>query len=244
MKKTVLFTSVALSAFLLSQSTSVIAAVTPVQYSSNASVTFTPNTDPTKPVDPTDPNKPFVPNQPSNPGTAGPLSIDFASSLDFGTQKITSTNETYYAALTSGIDASGAPKDVPNYVQVTDNTGEDLGWSLNVTQMDDFLNGANILNGAQISFTNGNALTATGSNAGVPTAATSFILKKGAATVVTTAQANEGQGTWVTRYGNDATSGATAIALDVPGAATKRVGAYTTTLQWNLSQTPSVNNAI
>jgi hypothetical protein len=36
---------------------------------------------PVDPVDPTDPNGP-------EPGTPGPLSIDYASSFDFGTQKI------------------------------------------------------------------------------------------------------------------------------------------------------------
>ncbi|WP_256869283.1 WxL domain-containing protein, partial [Enterococcus thailandicus] len=51
-------------------------------------------TDPTDPVDPTDPTDPEGPN----PGTNGPLSIDYASSLDFGVQKITSKDQIYFAA--------------------------------------------------------------------------------------------------------------------------------------------------
>jgi len=248
MNKTILFSSVAISTLLLSQSVIAADTVTPVQYTSNASVTFTTNTDPTNPVDPTNPDNPYVPDTPAQPGTPGPLSIDFASSLDFGSQKITSTNETYYAALTSGTDSTGAAKSVPNYVQVTDNTGSDQGWSLNVTQMDDLKNGTNALNGAQIAFTNGTAVTASASDAGLPTAATGFTLTKGAASIVTTAQAKQGEGTWVTRYG-DATTGATtsgdkAITLTVPGATTKRAGQYSTTLQWNLTQTPAANAAI
>ncbi|TYC50825.1 WxL domain-containing protein [Weissella muntiaci] len=242
MKKTILISGFVLSTFLLAQGAAVSAAVTPVDYSSNATVTFTENTDPTDPVDPTDPDNPFEPENPAQPGTDGPLSIDYASSLDFGTQKITSVDKTYYAALTKGKDSEGADKSVPNYVQVTDNTGSNKGWELKVTQVGDFMNGSDALVGAQISFGSGNALTATNSNAGTPTATGSFDLVKDQEQVVTTAAADQGQGTWVTRYGNNETDGASAISLSVPGASTKNLGAYTTTLKWNLAQTPEIPN--
>lgn len=63
-------------------------------YKSNGAVTFEPNTDPVNPVDPTDPDEEVDPVDPTdpegpNPGTEGPLSIDYASSLDFGKNKNT-----------------------------------------------------------------------------------------------------------------------------------------------------------
>ncbi|MCV5434162.1 WxL domain-containing protein, partial [Escherichia coli] len=82
--------------------TGLSAPVSAAEYETNGVVEFTPNTDITKPVNPDnpDPNKPVVPVDPTkidpetnpdgtpNPGTAGPLSIDYASSLDFGKNKI------------------------------------------------------------------------------------------------------------------------------------------------------------
>ena len=75
-------------------------------YQSGGIVEFDPDEDPTRrtvdPVDP-DPNNPVNPWDPTtpdhkpNPGTDGPLSIDFASSIDFGKNKITNKDETYYA---------------------------------------------------------------------------------------------------------------------------------------------------
>ncbi|MPN38891.1 hypothetical protein SDC9_186416 [bioreactor metagenome] len=65
------------------------------QYDSTGLVEFIPNLDPTVPVDPEnpDPEKPVNPIDPTdpngpNPGTQGPLSIDYASSLDFGKNRI------------------------------------------------------------------------------------------------------------------------------------------------------------
>ncbi|GAF13689.1 extracellular protein [Bacillus sp. JCM 19045] len=62
-------------------------AETSVDYRSNGSVEFVPNTDITPPVDPEnpDPENPVTPIDPTdpegpNPGTQGPLSIDYASS--------------------------------------------------------------------------------------------------------------------------------------------------------------------
>lgn len=71
------------------------------EYQTNGAIQFAPNTNPTNPVDPTnpDPDKPITPVDPTDPtgpkpGTAGPLSIDYASSLSFGEQTITSKNMT------------------------------------------------------------------------------------------------------------------------------------------------------
>ena len=85
------------------------------EYQTNGAIQFAPNTNPTNPVDPTnpDPDKPITPVDPTDPtgpkpGTAGPLSIDYASSLSFGEQTITSKNMTYYAETQKYKDNAGA----------------------------------------------------------------------------------------------------------------------------------------
>ena len=102
------------------------------EYDTNGVITFTPNngtTDPVDPVDPTNPVKPVDPTDPSGPkpGTAGPLSIDYASSLDFGSQKITSKDEIYKAKAQKYLDKDNVEKTGPNFVQVTDNRGTEKG---------------------------------------------------------------------------------------------------------------------
>ncbi len=61
-------------------------------YNTNAKIKFSPSEDGTGPVDPEDPEVPVDPVDPTdpegpNPGTSGPLSIDYASSFQFGEQK-------------------------------------------------------------------------------------------------------------------------------------------------------------
>lgn len=62
---------------------------------------FRSSKEPTLPVDPTNPEIPVDPMNPDGsrpePGTGDALSIDFASSLDFGMNKISNKDE-YYAA--------------------------------------------------------------------------------------------------------------------------------------------------
>lgn len=83
-------------------STVSVAAADGGEYTSNGVINYVPNTETTDPVDPLDPEQPVTPVDPTNPdgkpnpGTNGPLSIDFASSLVFGEQKITSKTQTYY----------------------------------------------------------------------------------------------------------------------------------------------------
>ncbi|MDR3189591.1 MAG: WxL domain-containing protein [Lactobacillaceae bacterium] len=242
MNKTALLSTTLLAT--LSLSTLAFADTTPVDYNSKASIAFTPSTDPTNPVDPTNPDDPIKPVDPDGtdpePGTAGPLSIDFASSLDFGAQSITSVDKTYYAAAQKAVAADGSTVDKPNYVQVTDNTGTDQGWGLTVTQQAQLADAkGNTLKGAAINFANGEAVTGTNTDAGTPTATASYSLVPGTASNVTSAAINQGEGTWVTRYGSDATSAANSITLSVPGVSTKRAAAYTSTLQWTLTQNPS-----
>ncbi|MEQ6357165.1 WxL domain-containing protein [Lysinibacillus sp. M3] len=212
------------------------------EYQSNAIIEFEAATDIiTPPVDPTDPGTPVDPVDPTDPngpkpGTPGPLSIDYASSLDFGKQKITSTNQVYKAKAQK-FKKRG---DGPNYVQVTDNRGTEKGWSLQVKQNGQFKSASgNVLTGAEITFNNGSVNTASASPK--PSIAKStFSLKPdgtGVAENIMAAKAGEGSGTYVLAFGDDNTA-ADSIELSIPGATTKYAEKYSTTLTWTLADVP------
>ncbi|MBO1305951.1 WxL domain-containing protein [Enterococcus sp. 669A] len=214
------------------------------EYTSNGAVTFEANTDPTKPVDPTNPVDPVTPVDPTdptgpNPGTNGPLSIDYASSLDFGTQKITSTDEVYKAKAQKYVDKANAEKTGPNFVQVTDNRGLETGWKLQVKQSGQFKTAEDQeLTGAAITFKNGNVVTA--SSSAKPTGQATINLTPNDAYVnVMSATTGQGAGTYLLAWGSDAATGADSIELAVPGSTTKYAKQYTTTFTWALADIPS-----
>lgn len=222
------------------------------EYKSNGLVKFVPDLDPTDPVDPTDPEKPVDPIDPTNPegpelGTAGPLSIDFASSFDFGENKITNKDETYYARA----QKFGSYDSRPNYVQVSDKRETNAGWTLQVKQEKQFeaadtLN--KVLDGAEISLTDSTA------NSVTETAAPSVhdvALIPGQAHTLMSAAKNAGAGTWLDYWGvvstiteknkesQDVNVDVTkSVTLTVPGKTAKDAAAYRTKLTWTLSDTP------
>lgn len=232
-------------------------------YKSTGSIEFVPSQDTTDPVDPEnpDPTDPVDPENPDGtdpePGTQGPLSIDYASSLDFGTNKISSKDETYFArAQKYALDATGAPThaDTPNYVQVSDLRGSNAGWTLTVTQAADFESTTatdhNTLTGAEVTL----ASPVTASNAAgitAPDVIDNITLTPGSASLVMSAKDKAGAGTWVDRWGTVETvkekqadgtevdvNVTKAVSLAVPGATPKDAVQYTATLNWNLSDVP------
>jgi len=173
----------------------------------SASDIITPPVDPTDPGNPVDPIDPIDPEGPK-PGTPGPLSIDYASSLDFDKQKITSTTQVYKAKAQK---FKGDRGDGPNYVQVSDTRGTDGGWSLQVKQDGQFKikDTDKVLTGAEITFKNAHVTTASAS----PKPSIfkeSFSLNpdgNGVAENIMTAKAGEGSGTYVLAFGDNDTGG-------------------------------------
>lgn len=216
-------------------------------YPSQGSITFEEDTSQTKPVDPLNPDNPVTPTDPDgnevdpDKGTPGPLSLDFASDFLFGTQKITTTNEEYYATLQSYKKQGATDLSTgPNYVQVTDKRGTQLGWSLSVKQEAQFKTAAaETLDGAAISFANATAVSAVDEqykptiNAG----ATETVLVPGTETTIMTAAEKQGMGTWLYRLG-DETTGDKSVKLSIPGKSIKLAKEYTTTLTWTLASKP------
>lgn len=211
-------------------------------YNSNAKVTFKQDTGKTNPTDPLNPGTDVTPENPDgtnpNEGTNGPLSIDFASSFGFGDQFIVSTDKEYNAKAQS----IGNDTYRPNYLQVTDKRGGEMGWTVQVKQANQFTSTSGRLDGAVLSFSNGEAVSA--SSSAIP----SFVQKKfslafadqtseSASQRVMGAKVGEGAGTWVYRFGDDVTKDSS-VKLAVPGRVTKYVEEYTSNLVWTLADTP------
>lgn len=221
-----------------------------VEYNSTGSVTFqsgagvvTPPvdpTDPTKPVDPVDPVNPI------NPGTNGPLSIDFASNWNFGTQNIAAQNTVYNAQPQALSDGTA----VPLYAQVTDTRGTFAGWALSLTQDAQFEDASNNqLTGAQLSFDGGGTTASTSTTPASTVQASGFSLIPGVAQPILSADVNEGTGTNTYAFGaigfydTSATDGVTSaskspVHLSVIGGS-MRATSYKTNLVWTLSDTPA-----
>ncbi|MBP1039609.1 WxL domain-containing protein [Vagococcus sp. BWB3-3] len=241
MKKTI--GSIATAAIL----SSLVAAtgVTAAEYDTNGVINFTPDTSITLPIDPTNPDpevpvSPIDPTDPEgpNPGTAGPLSIDFASSYAFGEQVISTLNKVYYADIQEFTgDTTG-----PNYVQVTDKRGTLEGWKLSVKQNGQFATADDdILTGAQITLKKGGVTSNLASDTSlIPGEVQSEVALKttGEETVLVDAAVNQGAGTWIYRLGSNAEEGETGVELAVPGSTVKRAKEYRTTMTWILSSTP------
>ncbi|WP_317913494.1 WxL domain-containing protein, partial [Carnobacterium maltaromaticum] len=218
-----------------------VSAATTATKATNGTVKFITDTDITNPVDPLDPEVPVTPvdpvdpEKPVDPGTAGPLSIDFASPLYFDEQKIT-TNDKNYKAVAQPL-SDGTTR--PNYVQITDKRGGEQGWTLQVKQDSQFVttNDKELI-GAEISFSNGQPVTA--SRSAIPSILNaSFVLVPGDATAQTvmSAKVNEGAGTQLYSAGDDTTK-AESVNLFVPGSTTKYADTYTTELTWTLTDVP------
>ncbi|MFH7833128.1 WxL domain-containing protein [Bacillus luti] len=223
-------------------------------------VTFTENAEVTKPInpidpdeevtttgnpdDPKDPKDPKNPDDPENPednnhevGTQGPLSIDYVSNFHFGKHNISGSNQVYYAKLDT-VKAKGGNKEVPNFVQVTDNRGTNKGWKLTVKQNDQFKAGTEELTGAELKLSNPFVNSATDKKY-APAAKEVTLNPDGSTQEVAIAEAGKGMGTWTTAYGQDIEQGSNSVSLSVPGTTAKvKDTKYKTSLTWSLEDTP------
>ena len=200
---------------------------------SNADITFALDNTVTPPVNPTNPSQPMTPNpaDPHQPRTAGPLCIDYVSNIHFGSKQIQAGTAIYSAQLDQVQNSTGDLISVPNYVQVTDKRGLNLGWKLSVKQSAQFATSDStpaVLDNASLTFL-----------AAKPNSTQLLSLAPLTVPVtLATAALSTGMGTWTLAFGNGATA-AQGIQLTVP-ATTKKVAAkqYKTTLTWILDDTP------
>lgn len=231
---------------------------------STAKVEFKPSTQVTPPVDPEGekPNIPIFPWDPTDPegkpkpGTSGPLSIDFASSFDFGANEISNNDETYYARSQLIVSPDGNKVEArPNYVQVTDNRGTSEGWTLSVKQQGqlkaDVKTPNKELTGAYIKLSAPKVRS--NSNSVSPTPTKELILNPSESeNIVLSALLDEGSGTWTNAWGEPELATETAedgsehdvsitkaVELFIPGETPKDAAVYKSILTWVLSDLPS-----
>ncbi|HAP14493.1 MULTISPECIES: WxL domain-containing protein [Lactococcus] len=186
------------------------------------------------------------------PGTAGPLSIDYASSFDFGVNAISAQDKIYYAKAQK---YHASTLETPNYVQVTDNRGTLGGWTLKVLEVTQFHQGKPEakypdLKGAMLSLKKPEAVSENTDTAPKPQEVIDLV--PGKETLVAAADKGAGAGTWMIRWGSRLVeqrtlnkegqwvkeSFNTDVQLFVPGKTFKDSTFYTTQLKWILSELP------
>ncbi|TWW13510.1 cell surface protein [Dellaglioa algida] len=213
------------------------------------------------PVDPLDPSKPVKPINPVTP-TTGDLRIDYISNLHFGSHEVSGSSQVYYAdfdqvadltghrdPVTGGwvTDKLGSYREVPNYAQVTNNTGGD--WKLDVSNSQFIgLNSKKTLKGVSLRLTD-----LKGHNTDPTAILPGYVVKlqgNGVAQAVVDTKGESNAGTWTIPIGgmtplrpdqkpDPAPKGNKSAVLSVPGAAEKVVGeTYTSTLTWTLIAAP------
>ncbi|WP_301359285.1 WxL domain-containing protein [Enterococcus spodopteracolus] len=197
------------------------------------------------PVDPLDPETEIDPeNKPQLPEDQGRLSIDFVSQFHFGTQGISARDQTYFAQPQRLLNEDGTINETeerPNYIQVSDRRSdtERHGWQLAVTQKTQFENEVgHQLTGSQLRLTNQQLATAQDGIAPELQQTNPLALTPGVKRVLLMAQGDEGQGTWIYRFGDEETA-SESVALTVPRGATPEATTYKSTLTWELSAVPS-----
>lgn len=215
------------------------------KFDSQATVEFKENTDRKDVLDPTDAKNKVTPLNPdgtpwTGSSNSGALTIDYASSFDFSNDhKISASNETYYAKAQQYKEGSDT-KTGPNYVQVTDaRAGAAKGWTLQVSQPEEFkaANNGSTLKGTKITLGNGSYVQ--GEIESKDMKAYSPVIEPGKNAVsVMTAPTGQGRGTSLYTMGSTATA-ANSVKLEVPGSSEKEASKYTATLNWTLLDAPA-----
>lgn len=222
-------------------------------------IMFTPGTDEELVVIPPEPGPdgPDVEIEPEVPGTTGPLSIMKAATMNFGSQVISSQDQTYnmvaeMAKLTN--PPAEGPSEVPyvSFAQVQDIRGTNAGWNLHVSLSEFTSNTQNrVLTGAEIRL-HDPRLEYIGDAANSPAVHSSGLtLHPNEASVpVMTAAQGKGAGASSVVWGNQAALNQQAadpgidvveneaIQLSIPGSTAKDATTYTSTLTWDLSILP------
>ncbi|RDX01499.1 hypothetical protein UR08_06775 [Listeria kieliensis] len=209
---------------------------------SDSNVQFTADVDGTSPpVNPTNPGEEVTPTDPVTP-TTGALRIDFASQISFGKQKIFGKDMAYHPPFSEVKRTSdGTTLYVPQFVQVTDNTGLNAGWNLEVSGTPFKTASGAELTGADLTLS-GTTLRSKLDSKYTPSKVTSSLTVGSSPQLLVAATAGEGMSVWTAVFGDAAGSAGarnTKITLHVPAETVKLADeTYTSTLTWTLSSAP------
>ncbi|MGX7150246.1 WxL domain-containing protein [Enterococcus ureasiticus] len=194
-------------------------------------------------IDPTDPGEGVV-----DPEMTTSLRLSLLTAFDFGEIKMSGNTQDYTAKLPKLNFVEGGLKERPNFAQVTDNRGNNAGWTLTAKISDQFNNKTSVLTGSTITLDNGWAQAQSADNAAKPTVAKPVILTSDDDVLIAGAEENTGMGTWNILYGTLLESdketlgdAATSVHLTIPGSIKKTAGKYTAKIEWTLNNTPLTN---
>jgi len=204
---------------------------------SKAAISFIAGSGPVEPSNPTNPTNPLFPGGPTDPtdiptGNTGPLTLDYVSSVEFGSHEI-SHRTVEYSAI------SKKP-----FIQVSDRRGTGAGWSV-IAKASKFTSGTtDTLPGAVLYFKN--AMVNSIGTGNSPTAVQTIALNTDGSTAspVVSATTSTGLGTWLTSWlgtNPDENDGElnNNVTLKIPaGSAT--VGNHIATITWTLTDAPGV----
>ncbi len=150
--------------------------------------------------------------------TPGALTLDAVPSFDFGSQKITTKNQTYQSKT-------------ENIATVTDLRGSSVGWNLTVKQDTQLKTAQNEeLKGAQLSLSKGLLQT---SSADTATVSNGILIPGEASVKVLDAITGQGNGTFSANWPSEGST------LEVPGKSVKLAKHYTANLTWTLTDAPA-----
>lgn len=148
----------------------------------------------------------------------GALTLDSVPNFDFGSQKITTKNQTYQSKT-------------ENIATVTDLRGSSVGWNLTVKQDTQLKTAQNEeLKGAQLSLSRGVLQTSSDDTA---TVSNGILIPGGASVKVLDATVGQGNGTFSANWASDGST------LEVPGSSVKLAKHYTANLTWTLTDAPA-----
>lgn len=149
---------------------------------------------------------------------SGALTLDAVPSFDFGSQKITTKDQTYQSKT-------------ENVATVTDLRGSSVGWNLTVKQDTQLKTAQNEeLKGAQLSLSKGALQT---SSADTATVSNGVLIPGGASVKVLEATTGQGNGTFSANWSPEGSI------LEVPGNSVKLAKHYTANLTWTLTDAPA-----
>lgn len=203
---------------------------------SDASITFLEGTGPISPVDPEKPTDPLNPTDPSNPtdpptGNTGALTLDYVSSVDFGSHNISSSTQVY------------SSKSKKPFIQVSDFRGTGAGWTVTAKASNFSSDGGTTasLPGAVLTFKNGAVISPDVSDAPIPEQTVTLNADGTASSKVVSAKPGTGKFTWLTKWfgvtPNDVNSLNDNVTLTIPAGAAS-VGAHEATVTWTLTDAP------
>lgn len=184
-----------------------------------------------------------------NPDQKAPLRLSLLTAFNFGTIKMSGNTETFYAQMPTPQFIDGGKEERPNFIQVTDNRGNNAGWALTAKIVDQFKNGDSVLTGSTIGLNNGWVEPAEKEMASFnPTPAQAVVLSTDASSLIANAPVDHGMGTWDILYGTLNTTqqetkgdARKSVSLTIPGSVKKIAGDYVAKVEWTLYNAPQGN---